>query len=94
MKKRKTYTFEQYFKESMKDPEFKKIWEAIQPEYQLSRQIIKKRLDKKMSQQQLAKEAKTTQAIISRIENCNFNPSLNLLKRISGGLGSKLNIQI
>lgn len=90
----KLLSFNKYFKESMKDPEFKKLWENNQVEYQLSRQIIKKRLDKKISQQELAKRAKTTQAIVSRLENSNFNPSLNLLKRISVGLGSKLDIRI
>jgi len=90
----KLLSFEEYFQNSLKDPEFRKLWEESDVEYQLSRQIIKKRLDKKMSQQDLARKARTTQAIISQIENSNLNPSLDLLKRISTGLGSKLNIQI
>lgn len=90
----KLLSFEEYFQNSLKDPEFKKLWEKSEIEYQLSRQIIKKRLHKKMSQQDLAKKAGTTQAIISQIENSSLNPSLDLLKRISTGLGSKLNIQI
>jgi ribosome-binding protein aMBF1 (putative translation factor) len=90
----KLLSFDKYFEESMKDPEFKKNWEGSEVEYQLSRQIIKKRLDKKMSQQELAKKAKTTQAVISGLENSTFNPSLDLLKRVSVGLGSKLNIKI
>ena len=90
----KLLTFDQYFENSLKDPGFKKLWEMSDPEYQLSRQIIKKGLENKMSQQELAKKAGTTQAIISRLENSAFNPSLNLLKRISLGLGSKLNIRI
>lgn len=90
----KLYTFKQHLKESLKDPEFKKLWKESELEYQVSRQIIKKRLESKMSQEELAKKAKTTQAVISRIENSTFNPSLNLLKRISVGLGSKLSVQI
>ena len=90
----KLLTFDHYFNNSLKDPEFKKLWEMSGPKYELSRQIIKKRLEKKMSQQELAKKAFTTQAVISRLENSTFNPSLDLLKRISLGLGSKLNIQI
>jgi len=90
----KLMTFEQHFKESMKDPEFKKLWEASDVEYQLSRQIIKKRLEKKISQQTLAKKAKTTQAIISQLECGTLNPSIDLLKRISAGLGSKLSVRI
>lgn len=90
----KLLSFEEYFENSLRDPEFKKLWEMSEIEYQLSRQIIKKRLEKKMSQQELARKAGTTQAIISQIENSSLNPSLDLLKRISTGLGSKLNIQI
>jgi len=90
----KLLSFEQYFQNSLKDPKFKILWEKSEIEYQLSRQIIKKRLEKKMSQQELAKKAGTTQAIISQIENSSLNPSLDLLKRISVGLESKLNIQI
>ncbi len=90
----KLLSFEEYFKKSLKDPEFKQLWEKSEIEYQLSRQIIKKRLEKKMSQKELAKKAGTTQAIISQIENSSLNPSVDLLKRISVGLGSKLSIQI
>ena len=62
----KLLSFDQYFKDSLKDPEFKKLWEKSEPKYQLSRQIIKKRLEKKMSQQELAKKSGTTQAVISK----------------------------
>lgn len=90
----KLLSFEEYFENSLKDPEFKQLWEKSEIEYQISRQIIKKRLESRMSQQDLARKAGTTQAIISQIENSSLNPSLDLLKRISMGLGSKLNIQI
>jgi len=90
----KLYTFKQHLKESLKDPEFKKIWQESELEYQISRQIIKKRLEKKMSQQELAEKSNTTQAVISRLENSSFNPSLDLLKRVSIGLDSKISIQI
>lgn len=90
----KLLSFDQYFKDSLKDPKFKKLWEKAEPKYQLSRQIIKKRLENKMSQQELAKKSGTTQAIISKIENSSFNPTLNLLERICLGLGSNLIVSI
>jgi len=46
-----------------------------------------------MSQRQLAKKMKTTQAVISRIESMNANPSLFLLKRLAEALDSKLILQ-
>lgn len=86
----KLLSFDQYFKKSLKDPEFNELWVNSSAKYQLSRQIIKKRLENKMSQQDLAKKSGTTQAVISRLENSTFNPSLNLLERVSSGLGSNL----
>jgi ribosome-binding protein aMBF1 (putative translation factor) len=90
----KLLTFDQYFKNSLNDPEFKKLWEQSKPKYELSRQLIKKRLEKKMSQGELAKKSGTTQAVISRLENSTFNPTVELLERVSAGLGSKLTLSI
>lgn len=86
------YTFEQHLKESLKDPEFKKVWEESEVEYQLSRKLIETRLKRKISQRDLAKRAITTQAVISRIEAMNSNPSIGLLKRLAQALGVKLKI--
>lgn len=90
---RKIYTIEDHLKESLKDPEFCRAWEASEVEYQLSRQIIAQRLRTKMTQGQLAKKANTTQAVISRIERMTTNVSVDLLKRIAVAFGSKLRVQ-
>ncbi|OGE29982.1 hypothetical protein A3C59_02595 [Candidatus Daviesbacteria bacterium RIFCSPHIGHO2_02_FULL_36_13] len=90
--KNKIYTFEQHLKESLKDPKFRKEWEDSEFEYQLSRALIEKRLSKKISQRDLAKKANTTQAVISRIEAMNSNPSVGLLRRLATALGVKLKI--
>lgn len=91
---RKIYTLKDHLKESLKDPEFRKAWQESEVEYQLSRQIISQRLARKISQKQLAEKAKTTQAVISRMENMNSNPSINLLKRIAIALDCKLQIAL
>lgn len=84
------YTFEDDLKKRLKDPEFKKAWEETEVEYQLAKKLIEKRLAKKMSQRELAKRAKTTQAVISRIETMEANPSLLLLKKIASTFNKKL----
>lgn len=88
------YTFEEVLEEQLKDPEFRKLWEASEADYQISRQMIKARLEKKMSQRALAKKAKTTQARICELEGQNANPSLAMLKRISSALGIKFQLSI
>jgi len=55
--------------------------------------LFKKRLSKKISQRSLAKKINTTQAVISRIETMNANPSLLLLKKLAEALDSKLVLQ-
>ena len=92
MKNKLYYTFEEDLKERLKDPEFKKAWEKTEPEYLLARQLIKKRLEAKMSQRQLAKKLKTSQAVISRIETMSGNPTLYQLKKIASALGTSLQV--
>lgn len=94
MTKQKIYTFEDDLRESLKDPEFKKAWNESEPEYLLSKQIIEKRLAKKLSQRDLAKKVHTSQAAISRIESMNANPSLSFLKKIAIALGKKVVISL
>ncbi len=86
-------TFEEVKRDLMKDPEFRKEWERSEPEYQLNRAIIKARIDKKMTQKELAKRAKTTQAVISRIQNSSVSPTLALVQRIAEAMGKKLEIK-
>lgn len=90
--KNKLYTFQEDLKERLKDPDFKKIWDESEVEYQLARKLIAKRLKQKISQRDLAKELKTTQAVISRIEGMVANPSLNFLKRLASALNCRLEI--
>jgi len=92
--KNKLYTFQDHLEESLKDPVFKAEWETSEPEYKLACLLIEKRLKKKMSQRDLARKIKTSQAVISRIESGNSNPSFNLLKRIAAALGVKFNISL
>lgn len=86
--------FEDDLRERLKDPEFKKLWEASEADYQIARQMIKARLAKKMSQRELATKAKTTQARISALEGQNANPSLSFLKRIGAALDIKFRLSI
>lgn len=91
--KNKLYTFRDDLKKRLKDPEFLQLWKESEVEYQLARKLIQKRLKQKMSQRILAKRAKTTQAVISRIESMNTNPSISLLKRLASALDLRLEIQ-
>ena len=89
----KIYTLQDDLRKRLKDPEFRKAWQESEAEYQVSRSLIAARIQRKISQQQLAKEANTTQAVISRLENMTANPSIGLLQKIAQALNLKVKIQ-
>lgn len=86
--------FEEVLKEQLKDPEFKKEYDALELEFSIIRQVIQKRLDKGMTQKQLAEKIGTKQSAIARLEGGNSNPSVAFLDKIAKALGGKLEISI
>ena len=86
-------TFEEYKKQQMKDPEFVKEYEAIQPEMDVIRAIVNTRTSQNLTQSELAKRTGINQADISKLENGTRNPSINLLKRLAEGMGMNLKIE-
>lgn len=95
MKNRKNLIpFEQIHKEWMKDPEYRREYEKLEPEFQIARALIEVRIKKKLTQKEIAKRAKTGQAVISRIENMSQKLSLSLLERIAKALDARLEIKI
>ena len=94
MDQKKIYTFQQDLAKRLKDPEFRKEWEATEPEHNLAQQIIEARLKQNLSQRELAKRINTTQAIISRIESGSANTSISLMKRFAKALSTDLTIHI
>jgi len=94
MGKQLIYTFEDDLKKRLKDPAFKKAWEESEPEYLIATKLIEKRLAKRLSQRELAKRLNTSQAVISRLETMQGNPTLSLLKRIAKILDVRLVFQL
>ena len=82
-----------YINEQLKDPEFKKEWDNLEPEMEVVRALIKARTAQNLTQKDLAEKTGINQANISKLENGNMNPSLKLLKRLADGLGMNLRIE-
>ena len=57
-----------YWREQLKDPEFKREYEALEPEFSIRRQLIDRRLKHNLSQRQLADKVGTPRPGISRME--------------------------
>lgn len=92
--KKNLIPFKKIHQEWMKDSEFRHEYEKLETEFQIARQIIGARLKRKMTQEELAKQIGTGQAVISRLEGMNAKPSISLLERIARALGTKINITI
>ena len=78
---RKMKTFDEMLTKQMKDEEFKKEYEAIQPEMNEIRASVDARTSQNLTQKELSERTGINQADISKLENGTKNPSINLLKR-------------
>lgn len=85
--------WEIYKKQLLKDPEFKKAWKETRLEYEIARALIRARIEKRLTQAQLAKKLKTKQSVISRVESGQTTPSLSFLKRLAAVLNLSLSVQ-
>lgn len=85
--------FQNLLQEELKDPEFKKEWDDMQPEMDVIRAMIDARIEQDLTQKELAKRTGIDQADISKLENGTRNPSLKLLKRLAHGMGMQLKIE-
>ena len=77
----------------LQDPKVKSEYDNLDTLYNIKRQIIKLREEQGISQKELAEIIGTKQSAISRLENDDYNPSVELLDKVAHGLGKKLDIR-
>ena len=78
----------------LKYPEVKKEYEELDILYKIKKQVISLRKEKGLSQKELAKLIGTKQSAISRLENEDYNPSVELLAKIAKAFDKDLEIQL
>lgn len=88
----KNITWAEHKKLLLQDNRVRDELNALEPEFQLAGQIIKLRINKGLTQTELAKRAHTSQIVISRLENAKANPSLELIKRVFRALDKDVKI--
>ena len=81
-------------KRLLKDSEVRKALKETELEYQVARAIIRARIEKGLTQEQLAKKLKTKQSVISRAENAKTVPSLSFLKNLAKALDMSLVVSL
>ncbi|OGH64117.1 MAG: transcriptional regulator [Candidatus Magasanikbacteria bacterium RIFCSPHIGHO2_01_FULL_41_23] len=90
MKNFSTFREEQF----KKKPGLREAYEALGPEYELIAQLIRKRLNKGLTQSALAKKIGTKQSAIARLESGNYNASIAFLEKVAKALDAKLVVSI
>ena len=83
--------FEDRLKEDLKNPEFKKHYQAYELPVRLAVQIAQLRRRRKMTQAQLAKRIGVSQQFVARLENSYETvPSLRTLQKVAEALDRHL----
>lgn len=84
--------FRKHLEASLRDPAFRKEWDAQATERMVARLIVEARLEEGLTQQELAQRCGMKSANLCRLEGGNGNPSVATLDRIAQGLGRTLKI--
>ena len=84
--------YEKYFAEQMQNEEFRKEYEALEPEFAIIQAIIDARQETGLTQRELSERTGIAQSDISKLENGNANPSIRTLKRLAEAMGKQLKI--
>jgi transcriptional regulator with XRE-family HTH domain len=77
-------------KKWMKDPEYRREYEALEEEFALASAIIDARSRAGLTQEELAVRMETSQSAIARLESGRTIPSGRTLKRFAKATGTRL----
>ena len=71
--------FNDFLAEQMKDDDFRREYEALEPEFTIMQAMIDARNAEGLTQKELSKRSGIAQGDISKLENGNANPSIRTL---------------
>lgn len=85
--------FNDYLKQELKNPDFRREYEALQPEHAVIQAIIDARKASGLTQKELSERTGIAQGDISKLENGNSNPSLRTLQRLASAMGMVMKVE-
>ncbi len=86
-------SFDDFLQEQMQDDEFRREYEALQPERAVIQAMIDARRTAGLTQKELSERTGIAQGDISKLENGNANPSVRTLQRLARGMGMTLKVE-
>lgn len=85
--------YNDFLAEQLKDEEFKKEYDALEPEFSIIQAMLDARKKSGLTQKELADITGIAQGDISKLENGSANPSLKTLQRLAAGMGMQLKLE-
>lgn len=85
--------FDDFLKEQLQDDEFRKEFEALQPEHAVMQAMIDARKEAGLTQKELSERTGIAQGDISKLERGSANPSIRTLQRLAAGMGMRLHVE-
>ena len=74
------------------DPEYRKAYDRLGPEFEISRSLIEARTRANLTQAELAQRMNTTQSVVARLESGRTRPSTRTLQKIAQETRTRLRI--
>ena len=78
----------------LSDPEARKEYERLGPEFEISSELIAARKRAKLSQEDLANRMGTTQSAIARLESGHKMPMMQTIQRYAEATGSRVRLSL
>ena len=85
--------FRKYLNEQLQDEEFRDEYERLEPEFSIIQAVIDARKSSNITQKELSERTGIAQSDISKLENGNSNPTINMLQRLAEGMGMTVKLQ-
>lgn len=93
MKKIKLISHKDFKRELLKRPGIKKAHEDLEFEFKIVNALIRARIEKKLTQRELAEEIGVAQSALARFESGRGNPTLSFIQKVTSGLGLHLTVK-
>jgi ribosome-binding protein aMBF1 (putative translation factor) len=89
-----TIPFDEIEKRLLANPEVKREFDALAPEFEIAAEFLRARKRTGLSQAELAERMGTSQSAIARLESGQTLPSTKTLLRFAEATGSKLHLRL
>jgi len=89
-------SFNEFKKKALSNPEVKEEYENLKPIFEIKKQLLQARLEKGLTQEEVAKKMHTSKSNISRLESLNnkYIPNLMTLIKYANALNCKVDFRL